>query len=134
MKNGDTRSGPRSRKTSTCSAIPAIPPIAEPTTMPTRAGSKPSSRASATASRAAPSASTTLRSNLRSSFGDATVVWSQSFTSAATRTGYSLASKARMKSMPLSPASAARHVEGASLPSGVIAPRPVTTTRGTTRH
>src|SRR6266498_3329672 len=33
-----------------------------------------------------------------------------------------------MKSMPLSPAVAARQVEGASLPSGVTAPRPVTAT------
>src|SRR6266498_3208221 len=33
-----------------------------------------------------------------------------------------------MKSMPLSPAIAARQVEGASLPSGVTAPRPVTAT------
>src|SRR5919204_5318828 len=33
-----------------------------------------------------------------------------------------------MKSMPLSPATAACHVDGASLPTGVTAPRPVTTT------
>ena len=33
-----------------------------------------------------------------------------------------------MKSMPLSPATAARQVDGASLPSGVTAPRPVTAT------
>ena len=34
-----------------------------------------------------------------------------------------------MKSMPLSPATAAFQVEGASRPSGVIAPKPVTATR-----
>ena len=39
MKDGDTRSGPRSRRTSTCSTIPAIPPIAEPKRIPTRGGS-----------------------------------------------------------------------------------------------
>jgi hypothetical protein len=45
------------------------------------------------------------------------------------RTGKALASKDLMKSMPLSPASAARQVDGASLPIGVTAPRPVTATR-----
>ena len=105
------------------------PPIAEPKTIPTRAGSKPFRRASSTASFAAPSASRTLRSSLRTSFGEATPLGSKSFTSAAIRTGKPLASNERMKSIPLSPASAARHVEGASLPIGVTAPRPVTTTR-----
>jgi hypothetical protein len=33
-----------------------------------------------------------------------------------------------MKSTPLSPATAARHVDGASRPIGVIAPSPVTAT------
>ena len=56
-------------------------------------------------------------------------VGSKSFTSAAIRTGNSLGSKARMKSTPLSPASAARHVARASFPIGVTAPSPVTTTR-----
>src|SRR5829696_3389410 len=49
------------------------------------------------------------------------------------RTGKPFASKERMKSTPLSPATAARHVLGASLPIGVTAPRPVTTTRRTER-
>ena len=53
---------------------------------------------------------------------------SKSFTSAAILTGTSLASKERIQSMPLSPATAARQVEGASLPSGVTAPSPVTAT------
>ena len=39
MKNGETRSAPRSRNTRCCSAIVAIPPIAEPTRIPTLAGS-----------------------------------------------------------------------------------------------
>ena len=54
---------------------------------------------------------------------------SKSFTSAATRTGNSLASNARIQSIPLRPATADSQVEGASLPSGVTAPRPVTATR-----
>ena len=82
-------------------------------------------------SRPAASASSTLRSSFRTSFGDAAVVGSKSFTSAAIRTGKSLASKERIQSTPLRPSSAARHVEGASLPIGVTAPRPVTTTRRT---
>ena len=41
MKNGETRSGPRSRRTSCCSTIPGRPPIAEPTTMPTGPGRRP---------------------------------------------------------------------------------------------
>src|SRR6188508_2789564 len=41
MKNGEIRSGPRSRSTYVCSTIPGRPPIAEPTTTPTRAGSTP---------------------------------------------------------------------------------------------
>ena len=69
-----------------------------------------------------------MRSSLRTSFGDATAVASKSFTSAAIRTGKPLASNERMKSTPLSPATAARHVDGASLPIGVTAPSPVTTT------
>ena len=69
MKNGETRSGPRSRSTSCCSAIPGRPPIAEPTTIPTRAGSRPFDRPlSRHASCAAPSASRTLRSIRRASF------------------------------------------------------------------
>ena len=53
---------------------------------------------------------------------------SKSFTSAAIFTGTSPGSKERSQSMPLSPATAARQVEGASFPSGVTAPRPVTAT------
>ena len=105
------------------------PPIAVPNRIPTRSGEyAPSRPASATASRPAPSASSTFRSSFRTSFGEATALASKSFTSAAIRTGNSLASKARIQSIPLSPASAARHVARASFPIGVTAPSPVTTT------
>src|SRR5215831_9301805 len=128
-KLGDTRSGPRSRRISSCSRIPVTPPIAVPKTIPTRVGSKPLRPASPIASRAAPSASRTLRSSLRTSFGDATWVGSKSFTSAAIRTGSPVASNERIQSMPLRPATAAAQVVAASLPMGVTAPRPVTATR-----
>src|SRR6478672_13146896 len=129
MKYGEMRSGPRSRSVSACSTIPIRPPIAEPKTIPTRCGSKPLRPESASASLAAPSASTTLRSSRRSSFGCASPAGSKSLTSAATRTGNPSASKARIQSIPLSPATAERQVSGALFPTGVTAPRPVTTTR-----
>src|SRR2546430_4049074 len=118
-KNGETRSAPRSRNTSACCIIPRKPPIAEPSTMPTRVGSNPSSLASSTASFAAHTASSTLRSSRRASLIGTTPDGSNSFTSAATRTGNSLASNERIQSIPLRPSTAACHVEGASLPSGV---------------
>ena len=109
--------------------IPRKPPIAEPKTTPTRDGSNPFSAASSLASTAAASASRTFRSSRRASFVLTSPAGSKSLTSAATRTGKPLASNDLMKSIPLSPATAARQVEGASLPSGVTAPRPVTATR-----
>ena len=54
---------------------------------------------------------------------------SKPLTSAAMRTGKSLASNASIQSTPLRPATAASQVDCASSPSGVTAPRPVTTTR-----
>ena len=50
------------------------------------------------------------------------------------RTGNPSVSKVEIQSMPLSPASAARQVDGASSPSGVTAPSPVTATRFTRQH
>jgi hypothetical protein len=111
--------------------IPSTPPIAEPKTIPTRLGSNPFSSASPTASFAEATASSTLRSSFRASFAETTLPGSKSLTSAAIRTGNSDASNARMKSTPLRPSRAASQVEGASFPSGVTAPRPVTTTRRT---
>ena len=104
------------------------PPIAVPKTIPTRFGSKPFSPASPIASRPAPRARRTFRSSFRTSLAEATCVASKSLTSAAMRTGASLASNDRIQSMPLSPATAARQVDGASFPSGVTAPSPVTAT------
>jgi len=66
--------------------------------------------------------------------GERLVGWKIGYTSAAMRTGNPLASNAWMKSIPLSPASAARHVDGASSPRGVTAPIPVTATRFTRQH
>ena len=80
---------------------------------------------------AASTASRTFRSSRRASFGETTSGGSKSLTSAATRTGKLARVERRMKSMPLSPASAALHVEGVSSPSGLTAPIPVITTRRT---
>ena len=97
--------------------------------IPTRDGSNPFSPASARASRPAATPSRTLRSSFRASFGETTCVGSNPFTSAATRTGRPSVSNVEIQSIPLSPACAARQVEGMSSPSGVTAPMPVTATR-----
>ena len=60
--------------------------------------------------------------------GDATVVGSKPFTSAATRTGNADASNVWIQSTPLRPASALSHDVATSLPIGVTAPSPVTAT------
>ena len=70
-----------------------------------------------------------MRSIRLPSFGGATVAGSNPLTSPAIRTGYPLVSNPWMKSIPLSPASAERHEDGASRPIGVRAPRPVIPTR-----
>ena len=80
--------------------------------IPTRDGSNPFSPASASASRPAATPSRTFRSSFRASFGDTTCVGSNPFTSAATRTGRPSVSNVEIQSIPLSPASAARQVEG----------------------
>ena len=129
MKNGETRSGPRSAKTICCSAIVAIPPIADPTRIPARARSTSSSPASSHASCAAATASRTFRSMRRASLAGIKSPISKPVTSAAIRTGYSDASKASIQPTPLRPETAASHVDGASSPMGVTAPSPVMTTR-----
>ena len=90
MKNGETRSAPRSRNTRCCSAIVAIPPIAEPTRMPTRAGSNSCTPASAHASCAAATARRTFRSMRRASLDGTSADGSKPRTSPAIRTGNSL--------------------------------------------
>ena len=69
----------------------------------------------------------------RASFGGTRSPGSNPRTSAAIRTGYSDASNASIQPTPLRPETAASHVDGASSPSGVTAPRPVMTTRRTIR-
>src|SRR3954471_9946580 len=133
-KFGETRSGPRSRSVSACSRRPDTPPIAEPKTIPTRVGSKPFRPASARASRPAATPSSTFRSSLRASLADTTCAGSNPFTSPAIRTGSPSVSKVEIQPIPLSPASAARQLDGTSSPSGVTAPMPVTATRRTREH
>ena len=105
------------------------PPMAEPTRTPARAGSTPFTPASPHASRAAATANTTFRSSRRASFGPTTAAASKPFTSDAIRTGNPVASNDSMNPTPLRPATAPSQVVRASRPSGVTAPRPVTTTR-----
>src|SRR6202040_2589237 len=65
------------------------------------------------------------------SFGETTWIGSNPFTSPARRTGSPSVSNVEIQPTPLSPASAARQVDGASSPRGVTAPIPVTATRFT---
>ena len=125
MKNGETRSAPRSRNTRCCSAIVAIPPIAEPTRIPTRAGSTPRcprrptppARRRRRAGRCGPSGAPPSAARAPTDRSRAP--------RRRSAPGNSLASNASMKPMPLRPATAASHVDGASRPIGVTAPKPV---------
>ena len=125
MKYGETRSEPRSSRMLCCSTIPNSPPIAVPNSTPTRAGSyAPSSDASSAASVAAATAMTTLRSSRRASFGPTTAAGSNPRTSAAMRTGKSPVSNVEMKSIPLRPATADSHVDGAVVAEWSDGPEP----------
>ena len=84
--------------------------------------------ASSQACWAAATASRTFRSIRLASFGGTRSPGSKPRTSAAIRTGYSEASNASIQPTPLRPETAASHVDGASRPSGVTAPRPVIAT------
>ena len=109
---------------------PGTPPIAEPKTIPTRVGSKPFEARVRRAPRG-PRRRRTARCARASAPPSAETTWlgSKPFTSAAIRTGSPSVSNVEIQSIPLSPASAARQVDGASSPSGVTAPIPVTATR-----
>ena len=127
---GDTRRTPKS-----CSAMlprskTSRPPTPDAMSTPTSSGIAPtSSCASAIASRAAASAMWMQRLLRRASFLPITESASKPLISPAMRVGSADASNSVMGPIPLAPARHARHVLGASSPSGVTAPRPVMATR-----
>src|SRR5438093_4611683 len=110
-----------------------MPPTPEPHRTPARAAS-PSERsivnpASSMASFATATANCAKRSVRRASFRSRNFSGSNPFTSPAIFVSSALASKVVIGPMPERPARRACHVVGVSLPTGVIMPMPVTTTR-----
>src|SRR6516164_6545755 len=106
-----------------------IPPIPLATTTPRRSGGTSGAPASAHASLAATIANCSHRSSRRA--------WTRSSTragstaaGAAIRAGRLAYPSSASAAAPLRPASIPSQVLGTSPPSGVVAPRPVTTTRG----
>src|SRR5215471_337671 len=107
----------------------AIPPMPLDTTTPSRSGATSGWPASAQASRAATMASCSHRSSRRACTRSSTVAGSTA-AGAAICTGRSGAQSSGSLRAPLRPASSDAQVEATSPPSGEVAPRPVTTTRG----
>src|SRR5262252_1997051 len=106
-----------------------IPPMPLDTTTPRRSGVTFGAPASAHASRAATSANCSHRSSRRACTRSSTVAGSTAAV-AAIRVGR-LANPSSVSALvPLRPASIPSQVLATSPPSGVVAPRPVTTTRG----
>src|SRR5262245_36073169 len=99
------------------------------TTTPSRSGSTAGWPAWAHASRAATMANCSHRSRRRACTRSSTVVGSTAAV-AAICTGRSGAQSSASLRAPLRPASSDAHVEATSPPTGEVAPRPVTTTRG----
>jgi hypothetical protein len=131
MKLGDARDGPRSSSSLLWSSRILQPPMAVPTMMPI------SSRLlwstvipeSSIASLAAATAKRELRSSRRASFGSTYRDASKPLTSPKMRTANGAGSKRVVVLTPDLPAMRADQVVSRSLPSGVTAPMPVTTTR-----
>src|SRR5215831_11837807 len=99
------------------------------TTTPSRSGGTAGWPAWAHASRAATMANCSHRSRRRACTRSSTVVGSTAAV-AAICTGRSGAQSSASLRAPLRPASSDAHVEATSPPTGEVAPRPVTTTRG----
>src|SRR3954451_2850578 len=129
MVCGETLRGPFSRRVSHWLSSVCAPPMPVATTTPRRSLSTSGAPASVHASRAAMSASCSARSRRRPSTRSSTSRGSTA-TCAAIRTGSSSAHGSSMTLTPERPDSRPSHVEAASPPTGVDAPRPVTTTRG----
>src|SRR5215467_2137441 len=106
-----------------------IPPMPLDTTTPRRSGGTSGAPASAHASLAATSANCSHRSSRRACTRSSTVAGSTA-ASAAIRVGRLAKPSSVSAVVPLRPASIPSQVLATSPPSGVVAPRPVTTTRG----
>ena len=129
-KYGLTRPGSRPVSFRVANSISPIPATAQFTTTPVRSASSPARLrpASATASRAAAMASWLKRAERRTLLVSSNAAGSKPLTSPAIRVGRPLGSKAVIVSIPDTPLTRACHVVSRSLPTGVMAPKPVTTT------
>src|SRR5690242_20311892 len=109
--------------------VVAIPPMPLDTTTPSRSGGTSGAPALAHASRAATSANCSHRSSRRACTRSSTVAGSTAAV-AAIRVGRLAYPSSVSDLVPLCPASIPSQVLATSPPSGVVTPRPVTTTRG----
>src|SRR5215218_8134992 len=129
MVKGETRFGPFSSRTSSWPRRVSAPPIPVPMTTAMRSGSTPAFPApeSRQASSAAMTATCWLRSSRRARTRS---IWSTGSVArrATSWAGNSLTQSSVIRLTPDRPASRASHVLATSPPSGVVAPRPVTTT------
>ena len=130
MKCGEIRSRPRLWATWDSVQIEFNPPIPEVTNVPNRYGSTDSgdNPALAYASLAAIMPKTMTRSSLLALRSSRYLVVSSCFTSAAIFTLLMLVSNKVIGAIPLIPLSMLVHMVDTSFPTGVTAPRPVTTT------
>src|SRR3954469_23433236 len=139
MKNGDTRRGPRSFRSSAVSAIPDSPPMPEPIRVPVAhlsSSVEGCQLASSSAWRAAAIAKMMKSSTLRCSFGSihlsglkVPLLPSPRGITQAIRLARSSTSNVSIFLAPLSPPRIRVHVVSTPQPSGVTMPSPVTTTR-----
>ena len=110
--------------------VEATPPMPLASTMPSRSGSTSGDPASAHASRAATMANCSQRSSRRACTRSSWVVGSTAAGAAICTGSGTLVQSSGSRTAPLRPASSDSQVEATSPPSGVVAPSPVTTTRG----
>ncbi len=131
IKNGLTRSGPFSRKRECCSSKVSIPPIPEPMAVPVRSGQgKPLfNPASSIAMAEAATANWVNRSIRRFSLRSMKSSASKSLTSAASFALLLVTSNLVIMPMPFSPLHKPPQNFSVPVPRGVIAPKPVITTR-----
>lgn len=122
MKNGETRSGPRSSRIRCSRSITSNPPMPLPITTPTRLAfaAVTLNPLASTAMVVAASANWMKRAHFLTSFFSIQGSGSKSFTSPAKRAAWRKASNRVMGAMPDCPASACCQVTSVPTPSGVL--------------
>src|SRR5688572_15554210 len=131
MKNGDTRSGPRSSRVRCSRSMTSNPPMPLPMTTPTREELTSSIRSPlcSIAIVVAAIANWMKRAHFFTSFLSIQFNGSKPGTSPANRVEWRAASKSVIGPMPDRPAHTPSHVAAVPMPSGETNPMPVTTTR-----